>query len=242
MSKLFGLLGFPLGHSFSRGYFEKKFQTQGIENCQYRNFEYQDPRQILTEDSLMGFNVTIPHKVAIVELLSQLDPAAAEVGAVNCVKVLNGGALEGYNTDIIGFERSLSSMIGQSSDLRALVLGSGGAARAVEYVLSKLGIEFQKVSRTASAGVIDYHGITREVMFAHRLIINTTPLGMYPNIEASPDIPYQWITEEHFLFDLVYNPAQTEFMRCGRKQSAIVKNGLEMLTLQAEAAWDIWNR
>lgn len=133
-------------------------------------------------------------------------------------------------------------MIGSSRGLRALVLGSGGAARAVEYVLGQMGIEFQKVSRIASDETVNYQDITPEIMTDHRLIINTTPLGMYPKIEASPDLPYQYITEDHFLFDLIYNPAQTEFMRCGRKQGAIVKNGLEMLTLQAEAAWDIWNR
>lgn len=220
----FGLLGYPLGHSFSKPWFEDH-------GFRYTNFQYESVEQFLSNkpSDLDGFNVTIPHKVNIIPFLSQIDRAAAEVGAVNCVKILKDKTLKGYNTDIIGFEESLIDMIGEGFDSRAAVLGSGGASKAVCYVLKKLSIPYTVVSR-ADNGYQNFD--IRSV----RLIINTTPLGMSPNTDTAPDIDYSKIEADYFLYDLVYNPAQTKFMREGRVRGATVKNGLAMLHSQAQAA------
>lgn len=229
--KKFGLVGYPLGHSFSKGYFQQKFQTENILDCQYDNYSIETLTQIPA--NLSGFNVTIPHKQNIMPLLKSIDDAAVQIGAVNCVDV----NLRGYNTDAIGFEQSLLAMIGEQRP-RALVFGTGGASRAVVYVLKRLSIEYIHISRS---GQTRYDNLSAETIKSHKLIINTTPLGMYPKTDAAPEIDYNLIGEGHYLYDLVYNPAETKFLREGRVRGAWVKNGLEMLYLQADAAWKIWN-
>lgn len=247
--KRYGLVGYPLGHSFSAGYFAEKFSALGLAGeCSYGNFpveHIEDLKTVLPAD-VEGFNITIPHKQHILPLLSEIDPEAEAVGAVNCVKVLPDGSFKGYNTDVYGFEVSLREMLrtfpGQLSSLKALVLGTGGAAQAVHHVLRKLGIDFVEVSRTASGPQrISYEQLTPEIMDAHRLIVNTTPLGMHPNVSAKAALPYGCIGAGHYLYDLIYNPAETAFLREGRIRGAWVKGGLEMLVLQAERSWEIWN-
>lgn len=230
--KKFGLIGYPLGHSFSKRYFTKKFEADAVTDCRYDNYEIED----LTElpKGLSGFNVTIPHKQHVMPLLLSIDPAAAKVGAVNCVDC----NLRGYNTDVIGFERSLLGLI-RGERPSALVLGTGGAARAVVYVLNRLNIEYIQISRS---GKVRYDNLSKQTVDEHKLIINTTPLGMYPNIEKAPELPYDSISTGHYLYDLVYNPSETRFLHEGRLRGAWVKNGIEMLNEQAEAAWEIWNR
>lgn len=248
--KRYGLVGFPLGHSFSAGYFAEKFAAAGLrDECRYENFpveRIENLREVLPEE-IRGFNITIPHKQHILPQLAEIDPEAREVGAVNCVRVLSDGAFRGYNTDVYGFEMSLRGMLrtfrGELSSLRALVLGTGGAAQAVHHVLRKLGIAYLEVSRLADAarGRLAYEQLTPETVESCRLIVNTTPLGMYPNTEARPDLPYEAIGAGHYLYDLIYNPAETAFLREGRRRGAWVKSGLEMLVLQAERSWEIWN-
>ncbi len=244
--KLYGLIGYPLSHSFSAIYFKNKFATEQIPDCDYRLFpisEIYELSTILEENSdLCGFNVTIPYKREIFQFLTHLDPVAAEVGAVNTVKVIrneNGVELHGYNTDILGFEQSLKPLL--SGRKKALVLGTGGAASAVTFVLKRLQIQYLSVSRNPSDKVLGYSEITRELLEEYPILINTTPLGMHPDIENAPPIPYQWLNSNHLLYDLVYNPKVTRFMKNGLEQGCTVKNGLEMLQLQAEEAWKIFS-
>lgn len=247
--KRYGLVGYPLGHSFSAGYFADKFDTLGLAGkCSYENFPVEcieNLKEVLPAE-VCGFNITIPHKRRILPLLSEIDPEAEAVGAVNCVKVLPDGSFKGYNTDVYGFEVSLRRMLGPlpegAASLKALVLGTGGAAQAVHYVFRKLGVDYVEVSRNpAGANCMTYGQLTPEIMEAHRLIVNTTPLGMHPNTAAKPDLPYDCIGPGHYLYDLIYNPAETAFLREGRVRGAWVKSGLEMLVLQAERSWEIWN-
>lgn len=248
--KRYGLTGFPLGHSFSAGYFAKKFATLSLAGeYSYENFPVEhiaDLRSAIPAD-IRGFNITIPHKQHILPLLAEIDPEAEAVGAVNCVKVLTDNSFKGYNTDIYGFEMSLRKMLATFPDplpsLKALVLGTGGAARAVHYVLRKLGIGFLELSRSGSdpnAGRLVYRDLTPEIMSDHKLIVNTTPLGMYPNTGAKAALLYDSVGPGHYLYDLIYNPAETAFLHAGRVRGAWVKSGLEMLTLQAERSWEIW--
>lgn len=250
--KRYGLIGFPLGHSFSGGYFARKFKALGLDReYAYDNYpieQISDLRNALPAD-IRGFNITIPHKQNILPLLSAIDPEAREVGAVNCVKVLADGTLKGYNTDVYGFEMSLRDFLTTSpvpfAGLQALVLGTGGAAQAVHYALNKLGINYLEVSRTVSPAAnsqrISYDQLTPEIMASHQLIVNTTPLGMAPNTAAKAALSYDCIGNGHYLYDLIYNPAETAFLHEGRKRGAWVKSGLQMLVLQAERSWDIWN-
>lgn len=241
--RLFGLIGFPLSHSFSRQYFTDKFKEQGID-AEYHNFEIDRPEKFhdirLQYPNLEGLNVTIPHKQTVIKYLDELDDAARQIGAVNTIAI-EGDKCIGYNTDVIGFEESLKPLL-QPQHKRALILGSGGASKAVSYVLHKLGIEFKIVSRSPGAGHIGYWLVMEELLQEHKLIINTTPLGMFPNMAVAPAISYKDLTPDHLLYDLVYNPEQTEFLKSGQAQGARTKNGLEMLHRQAEAAWEIWNR
>lgn len=243
--KLYGLIGYPLGHSFSAKYFAEKFRTQGITDAEYRNFPIADipllPEVLAANPDIRGFNVTIPYKQAVIPYISSLSAEAAAIGAVNCVKV-TGHGLEGHNTDADGFRASLTAMTG-SLRPEALVLGTGGASKAVTHVLDGLGIGYKLVSRSAPAGSgrITYGTLDEDTVRRHRLIINTTPLGTFPDTAGYPDIPYDGVGPGHFLFDLVYNPEVTEFMRRGAERGAQVKNGYEMLVGQAEAAWAIWN-
>ena len=249
--KRYGLVGFPLGHSFSAGYFAEKFSALGlVADYSYENFpvEHIEELKTLLPGDICGFNITIPHKQHILPLLAEIDPEAEAVGAVNCVKVLADGSFKGYNTDVYGFELSLRKMLssypGELSSLKALVLGTGGAAQAVHYVLGKLGIPYIKVSRTASEGACErltYDRLTPEIMADYRLIVNTTPLGMHPNVGAKAALPYDCIGAGYYLYDLIYNPAETAFLHEGRVRGAWVKSGLEMLVLQAERSWEIWN-
>ncbi|MEQ8705897.1 MAG: shikimate dehydrogenase [Phaeodactylibacter sp.] len=245
--RLFGLIGYPLSHSFSKKYFSEKFEQESITGACYELFpipEIEDLSVLLAQHpNLAGLNVTIPYKQAVLPYLDTLSPGAAAVGAVNTIRC-TAGKLEGFNTDVIGFETSLRSWLedarGGWSGMKALVLGTGGAAKAVAFVLDRLGIPFQWVSRTAGPNRLSYRQITSEVLSAHHLLINTTPLGMSPHTGSKPDLPYNALSSAHYLYDLVYNPAVTAFMQAGRHQGATVKNGLEMLHGQAEAAWRIW--
>ncbi|GEP96302.1 shikimate dehydrogenase family protein [Chitinophaga cymbidii] len=241
--RLFGLIGFPLSHSFSKGFFTEKFEKEGITGCRYENFPIPDIGQfpLLWKEhpQLEGLNVTIPYKQVVIPFLDELSEAAQAIGAVNCVR-LKDGRLKGHNTDVTGFRRSLEPLL-KPQHTKALILGAGGAAKAVKFALQQLGITYTEVSRKYCNGTIGYEAISKEIMDAHPLIINTTPLGMYPNVAEAPPIPYHFINEDHLLYDLVYNPAETQFMQQGAARGAAVKNGHEMLILQAEASWEIWN-
>ncbi len=244
---IYGLIGRPLGHSFSRDFFTRKFENEHI-NAEYLNFELPDIGdvvELLAEyHDLKGFNVTIPYKQLIIPYLDSMDEIATGVGAVNVVKVAHGNdgspILSGFNSDVYGFRESLRPLL-KACHTGALVLGTGGASKAVEYALGQLGIKVTKVSRTPAAGVITYSEFTPEVMKQNKLIVNTTPLGMYPKIDQCPAIPYDLLDSDNLCFDLVYNPAETKFMQEAAKHGAAVKNGLEMLHLQALEAWRIWN-
>lgn len=246
--KLYGLLGYPLGHSFSAKYFAEKFAKEGID-ATYKNFEFAEVADavayLLQQDDLQGFNVTIPHKQAIMPYLNGLSAEAEAIGAVNvvCVKRDADGTVKllGCNSDVVGFSNSIQPLLRPKLHSKALVLGTGGASKAVMYGLRKLGVEPIYVSRTPKEGQLTYNDLTPEVMRDYKVIVNCTPLGMYPKVDACPDIPYQYLTTDHLLYDLVYNPLETLFMKRGAAQGAVVKNGLEMLHLQAEAAWVDWN-
>lgn len=239
----FGIIGYPLSHSFSPGYFTKKFESAGI-HADYKAFPLKDihlfPELIKNQD-LNGINVTIPYKESVIPFLDEMDETAVKIGAVNTIKISNG-VTKGYNTDCYGFEISLLDLIKDPNQIKgAFILGTGGAAKAVEYVLRKLKIEFQYISRHISKG-LTYEKITKDDFNKTNLIINTTPLGMYPHVGSLPDLPYGWINENYFLYDLVYNPEKTLFLGEGLQRNAKVKNGYDMLILQAEKAWEIWNQ
>lgn len=240
--KRYGLIGYPLSHSFSQRYFTDKFLAQGID-AMYENFPMENISGIDTVlqqyPDLCGFNITIPHKKDILPWLSVQSDVVSAMGACNCVRIRNG-KLEGFNTDVLGFESSLKPFL-KPNHRQALVLGTGGAAAAVQYVLKQLQIPFVKVSRKAGPDSIAYEQLDAALITSHRLIINTTPLGMYPNTAAYPDIPYALLTPEHHLYDLIYNPTETRFLQLGREAGATVQNGEEMLVLQAEESWRIWN-
>ena len=229
-----------MGHSFSKAYFTEKFEREGLD-CEYLNFDIDDLssiRNIITEHpDLKGLNVTVPYKEAFISHLDELDSVANEIKAVNTVKVLPDGRLKGFNTDIIGLEKTLSMAMAGS----ALILGTGGASKAVQYVLSKHHIPFHLVSRNTEKGDFTYKELTPEIVASHPLIINATPVGMALRVNKAPDLPYDAITTQHTLFDLIYNPEETLFLQHGRDKGARTLNGLTMLHAQAEAAWRIWN-
>lgn len=247
--RTYGLIGRVLGHSFSQNFFNQKFQSEKI-NAQYRNFEILEiedfPSVVATTPLLYGLNVTIPYKEQVIPYLDALDDDAAAIGAVNVIKVLrddsgNISSLKGYNSDITGFTRSIQPLL-KPWHKKALVLGTGGASKAVCLGLRKLGVEPQLVSRTAKPGRFTYADLSAEMMAEHTVIVNTTPLGMYPRVAECPDIPYDKLTERHLCYDLLYNPDTTLFMKKSAAYGAATKNGLEMLLLQAFASWEIWNR
>ena len=246
-ARLYGLIGFPLGHSFSQDYFNQKFEAENID-ARYINFEIPEIsalKNVLARNhNLNGLNVTIPYKQLVIPLLDEMDPEAAEIGAVNVIKFVrrNGRTiLKGYNSDIIGFRDSIAPMLTEHHS-HALVLGTGGASRAVSYALRSLGITPQLVSRRPAPGVITYADINPDIIDSHKIIVNTTPLGMYPHVDECPDIPYNLLTTRHLCYDLLYNPDVTLFMKKSADAGAEVKNGLEMLLLQAFAAWHIWQK
>lgn len=241
---LFGLIGYPLSHSFSKRYFTEKFQREGITNSAYELFEIKSidelPR-VLEQPNLRGLNVTIPYKQQVIAYVDQLDPVAERIGAVNTVRI-RGDRKTGFNSDYYGFRNSLLPWLNEAPVSRALILGTGGASLAVVCVFQDLEIDYTYVSRKASEKAISYSNLKKKDLSAYPLIINTTPLGMSPNIDTFPDINYQQLTSEHFCYDLVYNPEETAFMKLAKEHGAQVKNGLEMLHLQAEKSWDFWNK
>ena len=247
--KTYGLIGYRLGHSFSKIFFSGKFKEENREDHEYVNFELdsiqQFPDLFKRNDHLYGLNCTIPYKQQVMAFLDEIDEEAAIVGAVNTIKVIRrpeGLKLIGFNTDTFGFEHSFLPLVKEQHQ-RALILGTGGASKAVKYVLNKVGIDFLSVTTKAEPAEkeIHYSAITASLLRDFLIIIQTTPLGMYPNITACPDIPYQFLIKEHLLYDLVYNPEETLFMRKGLEKGATVKGGLEMLRLQAIRSWEIWN-
>ena len=243
--KRFGLIGKRLGHSFSAKYFAEKFEREGLLGCDYSLYELPEiecVKEFMLTPDLMGFNVTIPYKQQIIPYLDALDAQAREVGAVNCVKIERDGRRVGYNTDVDGIRLSLDKLLGEEKVSAALILGTGGASQAVQYVLRERGISYKVVSREKDKADLTYDDLTQEVMATHRLIINASPVGMYPACENCPDIPYAMLSGSHYLFDLVYNPLTTRFMELGAEQGAATLSGIDMLYAQAESAWRIWNR
>jgi shikimate dehydrogenase len=246
--KNYGLIGYPLSHSFSKKYFAEKYVKEGITNCFYDLFPLENitqfPQLLTQVNNLVGLNVTIPYKEKILPFLDELAPDAAAIGAVNTIKIING-KLKGFNTDVYGFGQSLSLIIHgkytKETKLQALILGTGGASKAVFYALKQMGIKTKFVSRNPNAGQLSYDDLTEKIMLSHQIIVNTTPLGMSPKIDSFPNIPYQYLIKNHLLYDLVYNPAISAFLQKGLEQETTIKNGLEMLHLQAEKSWEIWN-
>ena len=243
--KRFGLIGKKLGHSFSAKYFAEKFEREGLLECDYSLYELPEiecVKEFMHTPDLVGFNVTIPYKQQIIPYLDALDAQAREVGAVNCVKIERDGRRVGYNTDVDGIRLSLDKLLGGEKVGSALVLGTGGASQAVQYVLRERGISYKVVSREKGKADLTYDDLTQDVMATHRLIINASPVGMYPACDNCPDIPYAMLSGSHYLFDLVYNPLTTRFMELGAEQGAATLSGIDMLYAQAESAWRIWNR
>ncbi|MFM9948886.1 MAG: shikimate dehydrogenase family protein [Saprospiraceae bacterium] len=242
--QLYGIIGYPLTHSFSKRYFSEKFEKEGLLHCRYELFPIAEigllPEILKNNPTLRGLNVTIPYKQAVLPFLDGFGEGIAKLGAVNVIDI-SDGKLTGHNTDIAGFEQSLRNALGTERPEAALVLGTGGASKAVQFVLSKMQIPFRLVSRSQESD-FHYDQLTKEIVLAHRLIVNTTPLGMSPNTETCPKIPYEAISQRHLLFDLVYNPEETAFLKKGRLQGARIQNGLEMLYTQADKAWAIWNK
>ena len=244
---LFGLLGKNISYSFSKTYFSKKFTNLQLTNHKYVNFDIENIEDFLEilskyKKSLKGCNVTIPYKESIFNYLDEIDRTASEIGAVNTIKFSSDGKLVGYNTDVVGFEKSLIPLL-KTHHTKALILGTGGASKAVAYVLKKIDIDYFKVSRNPIDNLaLAYADISNQLLNEYSLIINCSPLGTYPNINEKPMIPYQFLTSKHLLYDLIYNPVETAFLIEGKKRGTQVKNGFEMLELQAEESWRIWNK
>lgn len=242
--RLYGLIGYPLSHSFSKKYFTEKFEKEGIKGCAYELFPIPSidelPALLAQYPELCGFNITIPYKEQVLSYLQHQNDKVKDIQACNCVRI-DDGILTGYNTDVLGFEQSLLQLWKPHHD-RALILGTGGVSKAVEYVLRNLKIEYTFVSRRSTGDHLSYDQLTADIIKSHPLIINTTPLGTYPNTTEAPPIPYTAITDHHYLFDMVYNPARTVFLQKGEEHGAIIKNGYDMLEIQAEESWNIWNQ
>ncbi len=242
MLALYGLIGFPLTHSFSPAYFKMKFAAQHLDAV-YELFPIKAirefPELLKNNPDLAGLNVTTPYKEAIIRYIDDLDKVAEEIGAVNCL-AFNDGKLKGYNTDAVAFEKSLNPLL-KSQHTQALILGTGGSSKAVAYTLTQLGIPYRKVSRDKTDEVFTYAELSNEIIAHYKLIINTTPVGMYPNVDDVPPISFRSIGENHLVYDLIYNPEETKFLSLAKARGAVVKNGFEMLQLQAEASWEIWN-
>lgn len=241
----FGLIGKDISYSFSQNYFSEKFRVLGLEHCKYFNFDIPEIEEFPfllyhKEHEFKGLNVTIPYKESVMKYLDEIDADAQKIGAVNTIKITEKNKLIGYNTDVYGFERAIKPLL-QSHHKKALILGTGGASKAVSYALQKLDIEHKFVSRKVDQNKFLYAMLNEQIMQAYLIIINCTPVGTYPDIDAAPKIPYKFITSRHLLFDLIYNPEETKFLKEGRLRNAQVKNGYEMLQLQAEKSWEIWN-
>lgn len=247
--RFFGLIGKSIQHSFSPGYFKEKFEREGIENTFYQLYPLENIDEfnmlINNYSELSGLNVTIPYKQSIIPFLDELDEASETIGAVNTIKFSwenNKLKLLGFNTDYLGFMESIKPNL-EGDHTNALILGKGGSSLAVAYALKQMGIEFTFVSRNeVNTQAFRYNQLNKKILDEYKLIINTTPLGMHPETDDFPDIPYEYLTEKHFLYDLIYNPAETKFLKLGKEQGAKVQNGLQMLQLQAEHSWKIWNK
>jgi shikimate dehydrogenase len=239
----FGLVGKNISYSFSKGYFGEKFEKLNLLDYSYDNLDIQNiedfPEFIKQNPTISGLNVTIPYKEAIIPFLDKLSKRATEIGAVNTIKITKSGKLKGFNTDYIGFQKSIEPLLNVNHK-KALILGTGGASKAVAYALKQIGIPYLFVSRTTLGDAIGYNQINEKTFEEFQIIINCTPVGTFPNTNTCPEIPYEYFTSNHFAFDLIYNPAETLFLKKAKEQGAIVKNGLEMLTLQAEKSWKIW--
>jgi shikimate dehydrogenase len=244
--KFYGIIGYPLGHSFSKQYFTNKFEKEGID-AHYEKFEISDIAQlkeVIQDERLVGLNVTIPYKEQVIPYLNALSPRVAAIGAVNVIRIERQGHnvfLVGDNSDVVGFTESIQPLL-KPHHQKALILGTGGASKAVQYGLTQLGIASYFVSRHKKEGMFTYSQLTEEMIHDHTIIVNASPVGTFPHSNESPDIPYQWIGHQHLLYDLVYNPSMTHFLEQGKAQGAIIKNGLEMLEKQAIEAWNIWNK
>jgi shikimate dehydrogenase len=240
----FGLIGYPLAQSFSNKFFTQKFAAENLYDCVHEVYPIKtidELTPLIKDPELIGLNVTIPYKKAVIPFLDEVDEVVQKIQACNCIKIIKG-KLKGYNTDVIGFERSLVPHL-KRHHKKALILGTGGSSVAVEFVLQKLGIEYLFVSRSESSmsNTITYENIDSSLMHSYHLIINSTPVGMFPNVEDYPSIPYQILTLQHLLYDLIYNPDKTSFLRKGEEHGTSIKNGAEMLIIQAEESWRIWN-
>lgn len=236
----YGLIGYPITYSFSPSYFKEKFEKDGIKDARYDLYPLEEIEQYEGLKGKSGLNVTIPYKEVVIPFIDELDETAEGIGAVNTIKFFPDGRTKGFNTDIYGFEHSLKPLWkGKVKPKKALILGTGGASKAVKYVLDHLGIEYKTVSRTQ--GDFTYDRLTEKIINDHRLIVNTTPLGTSPRLDECPDIPYDGIGDEHILYDLIYNPEKTLFLNNGANRRATIKSGLQMLELQADKAWEIWN-
>ena len=241
----FGLVGKDISYSFSKKYFTEKFQKLGLNSYKYNNYDLPEIEEFpfityQREDDFKGFSVTIPYKQSIIKYLDEVEGDALKIGAVNTIKVTEDNRLIGYNTDVHGFKNALEPLL-KKHHKNALILGTGGASKAIAYALETLNIEYKFVSRNSSEHNLTYSNLRQQIIEEYTLIVNCSPVGTHPNIEESPNIPYEFITDKHLLFDLIYNPSQTKFLQEGKKRGASIKNGLEMLELQAEKSWEIWN-
>ena len=243
----FGLIGYPLGHSFSKKYFTEKFKDEHITDCSYENFPLKSIEELgsllTSETDLCGLNVTIPYKTEVIKFLNTISPEASEIGAVNVIRITRKGGitvLSGYNSDVTGFTDSLLPYLKKRSG-NALVLGTGGSSRAVCFALGKIGMNVTLVSRNSKPDTITYSGIDENLISKTDLIVNTTPLGMFPNVESKPELNYDLLNEKHILYDLVYNPPLTAFLKEGKERGCVTISGYMMLRLQAEKSWEIWN-
>ena len=241
----FGLIGKNISYSFSKAHFTKKFKDLNLSDYSYENIDFQDINEfevfLQRNQTFKGLNVTIPYKEIIIPFLDKLSKKATEIGAVNTIRFTKNGKLKGYNTDYYGFKKALKPIL-LPNHKKALILGTGGASKAVGYALNQLGIAFNYVSRTSTENSIEYSQINAETFEEYQIIINCTPLGTSPNTNGCPEIPYHYFTSKHIAFDLIYNPSETLFLQKAKNQGAVVKNGLEMLVYQAEKAWEIWNK
>jgi len=241
----FGLVGKNISYSFSKKYFTEKFQKLGLSSYKYNNYDLPEIEEFpfityQREDDFKGFSVTIPYKQSIIKYLDEVEGDALKIGAVNTIKITEDNKLIGYNTDVYGFKKALEPLL-EKHHKKALILGTGGASKAVAYALDTLDVEYKFVSRNSLENNFTYSNLSQQIIEEYTVIINCSPVGTSPNIEESPNIPYEFITNKHLLFDLIYNPSETKFLNEGKKRGAIIKNGLEMLELQAEKSWDIWN-
>ena len=243
-TKRFGLIGKNIAYSFSKGYFKKKFEVENLNHCTYENFDLnqiEELKNVLVQKNICGLNVTTPYKRQVIPFLDRLSSSAKEINAVNTIKFHEDGSFSGHNTDVYGFEKSLLEIIDKIPK-KALILGTGGAASAVAYVMKKLKIEFSHISRGLDANLINYKALDEALINDHELIINASPVGTFPNIDKAPDLPYRYISKNHILYDLIYNPPETQFLREGKIRGCKILNGQKMLEFQAEKSWDIWSQ